>query len=82
MLSRTANSARRQDIGVVVNASGKTPVVFVHGLWLLSSSWRPWRDPGDTELAIIPGRGHSLTIDSGWREVADTALEFVQRYLP
>ena len=36
----------------------------------------------DTELAIIPGRGHSLTIDSGWREVADTALEFVQRYLP
>ena len=40
------------------------------------------KNPGDTELAIIPGRGHSLTIDSGWREVADTALEFVQRYLP
>jgi hypothetical protein len=26
-------------------------------------------------------RGHSLTIDSGWREVADTALAFVQRFL-
>lgn len=40
------------------------------------------KNPGDTELAIIPNRGHSLVIDSGWREVADTALEFVQRYLP
>ena len=25
------------------NASGLTPVVFVHGLWLLSSSWQRWR---------------------------------------
>ena len=40
------------------------------------------KNVGDTEIAVIPGRGHSLTIDSGWREVADTALEFVQRYLP
>jgi hypothetical protein len=24
--------------------------------------------------------GHALTIDSGWREVADTALAFVQRF--
>ena len=24
------------------NASGKTPVVFVHGLWLLPSSWDRW----------------------------------------
>ncbi|HET9184939.1 MAG TPA: alpha/beta hydrolase [Solirubrobacterales bacterium] len=24
------------------NASGRTPVVFVHGLWLLASSWDPW----------------------------------------
>ncbi len=30
-----------------------------------------------TEIVEIPGRGHSLTIDSGWREVADTALRFV-----
>lgn len=26
------------------NASGRVPVVFVHGLWLLASTWRPWRD--------------------------------------
>jgi non-heme chloroperoxidase len=24
------------------NGSGRTPVVFVHGLWLLGSSWEPW----------------------------------------
>ena len=33
-----------------------------------------------TEIKAIPNRGHSLTIDSGWREVCDTALEFVKRF--
>ena len=37
-------------------------------------------NPGLTEIVQIPGRGHSLTIDSGWREVADTALAFVRRF--
>ena len=31
-----------------------------------------------TELVEIPGRGHSLTIDSGWREVADTVLTWLK----
>ncbi|MGJ4933887.1 alpha/beta fold hydrolase [Bradyrhizobium oligotrophicum] len=34
-----------------------------------------------TEFAQFPQRGHSLTIDSGWREVAETALGFVGRFL-
>ena len=38
------------------------------------------RNEGVTEIVEIEGRGHSLTIDSGWREVADKALEFVQRF--
>jgi pimeloyl-ACP methyl ester carboxylesterase len=33
-----------------------------------------------TEITRIPNRGHSLTIDSGWREVAQTALDFVKRF--
>jgi pimeloyl-ACP methyl ester carboxylesterase len=33
-----------------------------------------------TEIVKIPNRGHSLTIDSGWREVAETALDFVKRF--
>jgi non-heme chloroperoxidase len=36
-------------------------------------------NPGLTEILDFPGRGHSLTIDAGWREVADAALAFVQR---
>jgi non-heme chloroperoxidase len=39
------------------------------------------RNEGITEFVEIPGRGHALTIDNGWREVADTALTFVQRFV-
>ena len=39
------------------------------------------RNAGITEIARMPGRGHSLTFDSGWQEVADTALAFVKRSL-
>ena len=35
---------------------------------------------GVTEIVEIPDRGHALTIDSGWRKVAGTALEFVGRF--
>src|ERR1700754_391470 len=38
------------------------------------------RNKGVTEITEIPGRGHALTIDSGWKEVATTALTFVQRF--
>lgn len=40
------------------NASGRTPVVFVHGLWLLASSWDNWR-------ALFEERGYS-TLAPGW----------------
>jgi pimeloyl-ACP methyl ester carboxylesterase len=33
-----------------------------------------------TEEVTIPGRGHALTIDHGWQDVADTALAFVRRF--
>ena len=39
------------------------------------------KNEGVTEFVEIPGRGHALTIDSGWREVADTALKFVKRFV-
>jgi pimeloyl-ACP methyl ester carboxylesterase len=38
------------------------------------------RNEGVTEIVEMPNRGHALVIDSGWREVADTALAFVQRF--
>ena len=39
------------------------------------------RNKGITEIVEMPNRGHSLVIDSGWREVADTALKFVRRFV-
>jgi non-heme chloroperoxidase len=38
------------------------------------------RNPGVTELAEVSNRDHSLTIDSGWREIAERSLEFVKRF--
>lgn len=43
---------------------------------------RQRRNPGITEIHEMPGRGHALTIDHGWREVADVALAFVTRHHP
>ena len=40
---------------------------------------RQKRNPGVTEIVKIPNRGHALTIDHGWREVAQTALDFIKR---
>jgi pimeloyl-ACP methyl ester carboxylesterase len=41
---------------------------------------RQRRNEGVTEIVKMPNRGHSLTIDDGWQEVADTALDFVKRF--
>jgi non-heme chloroperoxidase len=49
----------------------------------IASSCRPRRPrAGETVVEDIelPNRGHALTIDSGWREVADTALAFIRRF--
>ena len=48
---------------------------------IAAASYKKQRaNEGVTEIKSIPNRGHSLTIDSGWREVCDTALEFVKRF--
>jgi non-heme chloroperoxidase len=43
---------------------------------------RQVKNPGITEVKEMSNRGHSLTIDHGWREVAETALAFVQEHTP
>jgi non-heme chloroperoxidase len=42
---------------------------------------RQKRNEGVTEIVKIAGRGHALTIDSGWREVADLSLAFIRRFV-
>ncbi|GAB2449074.1 pimeloyl-ACP methyl ester carboxylesterase [Conyzicola lurida] len=38
------------------------------------------KNPAVTQLVDIPGRGHSLTIDHGWKEVAEIAIGFVREH--
>ncbi len=52
------------------NAEGKQPVVFVHGLWLLPSSWDRWR-------ALFEERGYT-TLAPGWPDDPDTVEEAKQ----
>ena len=49
------------------NASGLTPVVFVHGLWLLPSSWDRWR-------TFFEAAGYA-TIAPGWPDDPETVAE-------
>src|ERR1700689_4585753 len=49
------------------NASGHTPVVFVHGLWLLASSWDRW-------AAVFREAGYA-TLQPGWPDDPDTYEE-------
>ena len=39
------------------------------------------RNPSVTEIVQIPGRGHALVIDGGWRDVAEKAREFIERFV-
>src|SRR6185436_19213730 len=50
--------------------------------WAISNAAykRQKRNKGVTEIVKMPGRGHALTIDAGWREVALKAVEFVKRF--
>jgi pimeloyl-ACP methyl ester carboxylesterase len=43
---------------------------------------RQKRNPSVTEIKKMPNRGHSLTVDHGWQEVAQAALDFVKRFVP
>src|SRR2546429_514684 len=49
------------------NAAGLQPIVFVHGLWLLSSSWERWR-------ALFEENGYT-TLAPGWPDDPETVEE-------
>jgi pimeloyl-ACP methyl ester carboxylesterase len=68
---------------------GRGPLLIIDGEndhtvpWAIASGAykKQKRNEAVTEIVKIPNRGHSLTIDSGWREVADKALAFVKRFV-
>jgi non-heme chloroperoxidase len=62
----TITAHEQQDIDRA-NAVGLTPVAFVHGLWLLSSSWDRWR-------ALFEENGY-ITLAPGWPDDPETVEE-------
>jgi non-heme chloroperoxidase len=55
-----------QEIGRA-NASGRNPVVFVHGLWMLAASWQPWR-------SFFEDNGYA-TVAPGWPDDPETIAQ-------
>lgn len=49
------------------NATGLTPVVFIHGLWLLPTSWARW-------AAVFEDAGY-VALTPGWPDDPDTVEE-------
>jgi pimeloyl-ACP methyl ester carboxylesterase len=84
----TANLNPWTEVKVDTKNPGRGPLLIMDGErdntvpWAIANaSFKKQRgNPGVTEIVKVPGRGHSLTIDSGWREVADQALAFVRRF--
>jgi non-heme chloroperoxidase len=66
--------------GAMLIISGEKDHTVPHAISYASFK-KQKRNEQVTEFAEIPGRGHALTIDNGWREVAETALIFVQRFV-
>lgn len=85
----TANLNPWTEAKVNTKAADRGPLLIVSGEndhtvpWAIAnSSFKHQKhNEGVTEIAKIANRGHSLTIDHGWREVADTALQFIQRFV-
>jgi len=71
----TMNPDRGPMLLISGNSDNTVPWAIVNASYKLQK-----RNPGTTEVARIPNRGHSLTIDGGWREVAESALAFVRRF--
>jgi non-heme chloroperoxidase len=78
------------EVTVDTEAPGRGPLLIVSGEhdntvpWSIAHASFTQQQKGNTavtEIVEMAGRGHSLTIDSGWREVADTALGFLRRFV-
>ena len=77
------------EIKVDTKTEARGPMLIISGEndhtipWALANGAfkRQKHNPSVTEIVEMSGRGHALTIDHAWREVADTALAFVQRFV-
>jgi non-heme chloroperoxidase len=89
MQMANANLNPRTEAKVDTKNPNRGPLLIIEGEkdhtvpWAIANAAykRQKRNEAVTEIVKVPNRGHSLTIDSGWREVADKALAFVKRFV-
>jgi len=85
----TANLNPWTEVRVDTDTPGRGPLLIISGEMDNTVPWaiahasykQQKKNPGITEIVEIAGRGHTLTVDSGWREVAEKALGFVNRFV-
>ena len=85
----TANLNPWTEAKVDVKNPERGPLLIINGEkdntvpWAIANAsyHRQQLNEGVTEIVEMPNRGHALVVDSGWREVADTALAFVRRFV-
>jgi non-heme chloroperoxidase len=83
-----ANLNPLTEVKVDVHAAERGPLLIISGEqdhtipWALANAAYKRQKHNDavTEIVEVAGRGHALTIDDGWQEVADAALAFVRRF--
>jgi pimeloyl-ACP methyl ester carboxylesterase len=81
-----ANFALHSEAKVDTANSERGPLLLISGTAdhtvpdaVTRSSFKQYRDStAVTELRKFEGRGHSLTVDSGWKDVADAVLDWLK----
>jgi non-heme chloroperoxidase len=84
----TANLNPWTEVKASTRNPGRGPMLIISGdqdhtvPWAIANASYKLqkRNPSPTEIVKLPSRGHALVVDSGWRGVAENALEFVQRF--
>jgi len=85
----TANLIPWTEAEVEIDDPMRGPLLIISGEkdntvpWAVANAAfkRQKQNLGVTEIVEIKGRGHALVIDHGWRDVADLALGFIQRFV-
>ncbi|MCU1491895.1 MAG: putative hydrolase or acyltransferase (alpha/beta hydrolase superfamily) [Acidimicrobiaceae bacterium] len=83
-----ANLQPKTEAAVDTRNPARGPMKFIAGEKDNTAPWaithasykRQRRNPSTTVIEQLPRRGHSLVIDSGWEQVARTALAFIEEH--
>ena len=84
----TANLNPRSEASVDTTNPERGPLLVISGEkdntvpWAIANASykKQAKNPNPSEITVLPGRGHSLVVDGGWREVAETAFAFVEKH--